>query len=134
LKGKLISNATSQQSQAACGRIDSSNHISKFSSKRGPPTKEIFHLRVPGTNPSPLDHHTGCLDRRQLYIPLFVTRFYPVLLTQQIIGYAELTAGEQRILVLVMFEGPRLANQPVNDMAVVDGVTIRASQPGQLLR
>jgi hypothetical protein len=54
-------------------------------------------------------------------------------LHQQVIGQAEAAAGEQVGPVAVVGKGPRLAQQPVDDMAVVDAVLAPTPQPRQLL-
>jgi hypothetical protein len=53
------------------------------------------------------------------------------LLEQGIVGHAEAAAGEQVRLVTIVSESPRLANQPVDDMPVVDAVLAPAPQPRQ---
>jgi hypothetical protein len=54
-------------------------------------------------------------------------------LQEQIVGHAESAAGEQVRLIAVVGEGPRLADQPVDDVAVLDPVPATPPQPGQLL-
>ncbi len=55
------------------------------------------------------------------------------LLTQQVIRQAEPAARKQVRLVTVVDERPRLADQPVDDVPVVDAMLAAASQPRQLL-
>lgn len=53
------------------------------------------------------------------------------LFEQGIIGHAEAAAGEQVGPVAVVGERPRLAHQPVDDVAVIDAVLAASTQPGQ---
>ena len=55
-------------------------------------------------------------------------------LQEQVVGHAEAAAGEQVRLVAVVGEGTRLADQPVDDVAVLDPVPATPPQPGQLLQ
>lgn len=48
---------------------------------------------------------------------------------QLIVSHAEVARGEQVLVVLVVLERPRLADQRVDHMAVVDGVLAAAGQP-----
>ena len=51
-----------------------------------------------------------------------------VLPAQRVVGHAKVARGEQVFMVLVIGEGARLADQRVDDMAVVDGVLAGARQ------
>jgi hypothetical protein len=53
--------------------------------------------------------------------------------TQLVVGQAEAAGGEQVRPVAVVGEGPGLAHQPVNDVAVIDLVLAPAAQPRQPL-
>jgi hypothetical protein len=55
------------------------------------------------------------------------------LLQQGIVGHAEAAAGKQIRLVAVVGEGPRLADQPVDDVPVVDAMLAPSTQSGQFL-
>jgi hypothetical protein len=55
-----------------------------------------------------------------------------LLLPQHVVGQAEAAAGEQVGPVAVIRKGPRLADQPVDDVPIVDLVLASASQTGQL--
>jgi hypothetical protein len=54
-------------------------------------------------------------------------------LDQQVVGHAETAAGEQIGPVAIVLEGPGLADQPVDDVPIVDLVLAPASPPGQSL-
>ena len=54
-------------------------------------------------------------------------------LGQQVVSHAEAAGGEQVGLVAVVGKGPRLADQPVDDVPVVDAVLAPPPQPRQLL-
>ncbi|HVV71227.1 MAG TPA: hypothetical protein VHI52_06985, partial [Verrucomicrobiae bacterium] len=54
-------------------------------------------------------------------------------LPQQVVSQAETAGGEQVGPVPVIGKGPGLADQPVDDVPVVDPVLAPAPQPGQLL-
>lgn len=51
-----------------------------------------------------------------------------VLPAQRVVGHAEVARGEQVFMVLVVGESPRLADQRVDDVAIVDGVLADARQ------
>ena len=53
----------------------------------------------------------------------------PVL--QQVVGHPEPAGGEHRIAVAVLLERPRLADQPVDDVAVLDAMLAPAPEPRQ---
>jgi len=53
------------------------------------------------------------------------------LLQQGIVGHAEAAAGKQIRLVAVVGKGPRLADQPVDDVPVVDAMLASPTQSGQ---
>lgn len=53
-------------------------------------------------------------------------------LGQEVIGHAEAAGGEQIGLVAVVGKRPRFANQPVDDVPVVDAVLAPPPQPGQV--
>ena len=53
----------------------------------------------------------------------------PVL--QQVVGHPEPTGGEHRITEAVLLERSGLADQPVDDMAVLDAMLAPAPEPGQ---
>jgi hypothetical protein len=50
-----------------------------------------------------------------------------MLRAQQVIGDSELAGGEQIVLVAIVLEGSRLADEPVYDVTVVDIVPILTS-------
>jgi hypothetical protein len=54
-------------------------------------------------------------------------------LDQQVVGHTEAAGGEQVGPVAVVGEGPRLADQPVDDVPVIDLVLAPPPQPGQFL-
>jgi hypothetical protein len=54
-------------------------------------------------------------------------------LKQKIVGHAETAGGEQVGTVTIVGECSRLADQPVDDVPVVDLVLTPAAQPGHLL-
>jgi hypothetical protein len=53
-------------------------------------------------------------------------------LDQEVVGHAEAAGGEQVRPIAVVGEGPRLANQPVDKVPVVDRVLAPPTQPGQV--
>lgn len=54
-------------------------------------------------------------------------------LQEQVVGHAEAAGGEQVGPVAVVGERPRLAEEPVDDVAVRDAVLAPSPQPGQIL-
>ena len=56
-----------------------------------------------------------------------------VLPAQRVVRHAEMARGEQILMVLVVGEGARLADQRVDDVPVVDGVLADARQPRHAL-
>jgi hypothetical protein len=50
---------------------------------------------------------------------------------QEVVGHAEPTGREHRIAVAVLLEGPGLADQPVDDVAIVDPMPAPAPEPGK---
>jgi hypothetical protein len=50
---------------------------------------------------------------------------------QQVVGHPEPAGGEHRIAVAVLLERPGLADQPVDDVAVIDAMLASASEPRQ---
>jgi hypothetical protein len=59
---------------------------------------------------------------------VFLGRPLGSLLQQDVVGHAEAAAGKQIRLVAVVGEGPRLADQPVDDVPVVDAMLATATQ------
>ncbi len=55
------------------------------------------------------------------------------MLGQPVVGHAETTAGEQVSLVAVVSKRSRFANQPVDDVAVVDSVLASPTQSRHFL-
>ncbi len=53
----------------------------------------------------------------------------PVL--QEVVGHPEPAGREHRIAVAVLLERPGLADQPVDDVAVIDAMLASPSEPGQ---
>lgn len=53
------------------------------------------------------------------------------LLPQSIVGHAEAAARKEIRLIAVVGEGPRLADQPVDDVPVVDAMLATPTQSGQ---
>jgi hypothetical protein len=54
------------------------------------------------------------------------------LLPQGVVGHAEATAGKEIRLIPIVGESPRLADQPVDDVPVVDPMLAPTPQPRQL--
>jgi hypothetical protein len=59
--------------------------------------------------------------------------FVRVLPAERVVGHAKVARGEQVFVVLVVGEGARLANQRVDDVAVIDGMLADARQPRHAL-
>jgi hypothetical protein len=53
------------------------------------------------------------------------------LVPQDVVGHPEPAGGEHRVAVAVLLERPRLAYQPVDDVAVLDAMLPSAAEPGQ---
>jgi len=74
------------------------------------------------------------LPRRQVQnaqiLPVGVRR---PLFDQGIVGHAEVTRREHLLAVPVVRERSRLADQPVDDVPVVDAMLVAATQPWQTL-
>lgn len=80
-------------------------------------------------------HRGLAIPRRQVQ-DLQVLRRGPLLRVspaQRVVRHAKVARGEQVFMVLVVGEGARLADQRVDDMAVVDGVLADARQPRHAL-
>ncbi len=72
--------------------------------------------------------------RRQLQqTQVFLVRPLWLPLQQQIVGHAEAAGGKQVGTVTIVGESPWLADQPVDDVPVVDLVLVTAPQPRHLL-
>lgn len=56
------------------------------------------------------------------------------LVLQQVVGHAKPAGREHRIAVAVLLERPRLADQPVDDMAVLDAMSTSASKSRQRIQ
>jgi hypothetical protein len=52
-------------------------------------------------------------------------------LFQEVVGHPEPAGGEHRIAVAVLLKGPGLADQPVDDVTVIDPMLASPSEPGQ---
>lgn len=74
------------------------------------------------------------LPRRQVQNPqVLLDRSLRTLLEQQVVGQTKLARREQVRTVAVILEGPRLAYQPVDHVAVLDPMLATTTQTRQLL-
>ncbi len=79
-------------------------------------------------------HARFALPRRQVQDPqVFAVGVGRPLRQQCVIGHAVLTRREQLLTIAIVGERSRLANQPVDDMPVVDAMLVPATQPRQML-
>jgi hypothetical protein len=93
-------------------------------------------LRVAAKRRSQGILHRGLAVPRRQVQDLQVLRRCPllrVLPAEGVVSHAEVARGKQILMVLVVGEGARLADQRVDDMAVVDGVLADARQPRHAL-
>jgi hypothetical protein len=71
---------------------------------------------------------------RQVQNPqVLLVRPRGLLLAQHVVGHAEVAAGKQILTVAIVGERPRLADQPVDDVPIVDAMLATAAQAWQLL-
>jgi len=79
-----------------------------------------------------LHPHLALLCRQVQDAQVLLRRPLRLPLQKQVVGHAEAAGGEQVRPVTVVSEGPRLAEEPVDDVPVRDAVLAPSPQPGQL--
>ena len=72
--------------------------------------------------------------RRQVQNPqVLLGRTRGLLLAQHVVGHAEVAAGKQILTVAIVGERPGLADQPVDDVPIIDALLATSTQAWQLL-
>jgi hypothetical protein len=78
-------------------------------------------------------HARLALACRQVQDPqVLLVRSRRLLLAQHVVDHAEVTAGKQVRTIAIVRERPGLADQPVDDVPVLDAMLATSPQPGQL--
>jgi hypothetical protein len=79
-------------------------------------------------------HAHLALARRQVQYPqVLLVRPRRLSLAQHVVGHAEVAAGKQVLAVAIVGERPRLTDQPVDNVPVLDVMLATSTQPRQLL-
>ncbi len=79
-------------------------------------------------------HQRFTLPRRQVQDPqILAVRIGRPLFDQSVVGHAKVARRKQLLPIAVVRERARFANQPIDDMPVVDAMLVAATQSGQTL-